>query len=567
MCATTLLRATTVAVLLGLFVASPAAAQLGELDASFAEDGIRVLDNVGVEAAYDAVIQPDGKIVVAGFSPGAGADFSVARLHADGRLDTGFDDDGVAFVDFGGYDQAFAAALQGDGRIVVAGSTTAGGGNGAVARLRPNGMLDTSFGAGDTDGDGKRTIEYFGALGADSSHDVVVQPDGRIVVAGQGGPSTALAVTRLQPNGTDDISFDGDGIAGADAGGAESGRAVALQGDGRIVVAGVTTVSEDILVARFNPAGPADMTRDASFGPLGLGWTTFGFGGYDRATEVLVQGDGRLVVTGSGGTSTALAAVRLNPGGRDFDTSFDGDGTAVAEFGGTETGNAGLLQPDGKIVVVGSTTLSYDIAVARFKAAGRPEATLDTSFGGGGMTMINAGGYDVGWGAALQADGKIVIAGETDRGAVVARLHGDAVPGPGGGPAPGGDDQPPRISRLSLHPRRFAVTGRRPGTRIRFTLSEPADVTMTIERARFGRRVGGICRPAGRSGRRCTLWRRAGRMRHAGGAGANSVRFSGRLQGRHLKAGRHRLRLIAVDAAGQRSQPRRARFTVLRGGR
>jgi hypothetical protein len=160
-----------------------------------------------------------------------------------------------------------------------------------------------------------------------------------------------------------------------------------------------------------------------------------------------------------------------------------------------------------------------------------------------------------------------VIAGETDRGAVVARLHGDPVPGPGGEPAPGGNDRPPRISRLSLRPRRFAVTGRRPGTAIRFTLSEPAVVTMTIERARSSRRVRGRCRPAGRSGRRCMLWRRAGRMRHAGRAGANTMRFSGRIQSRPLKAGRHRLRLIAIDAAGQRSQPRLARFTVLRGGR
>jgi len=271
---------------------------------------------------------------------------------------------------------------------------------------------------------------------------------------------------------------------------------------------------------------------------------------------VLVQPDGKLLIVGSGGSDTALAVTRLNPDGS-FDTSFDNDGTSGADFGGRETGRAALLQPDGKVVLVGSTSLNDDIAIARL----HPNGALDGSFTADGRTTINFGGHDYAYAAALQADGKIVIAGDTTDGALIARLQGEAAsaPVPGGG---AGSDRPPRISRLSLSPSRFRTGGRRSGTSIRFTLSEPARVTGTIERAVAGRRVRGACR-TDRRAKRCTRWRRAGRLRFSGRQGANARRFSGRLAGQPLTAGRHRLRLVAVDAARQRSRPRVARFTVL----
>jgi uncharacterized delta-60 repeat protein len=552
--------AATVLAGLELLLLAPAAGALpGQLDPTFAGDGTRTL--VEFEEAQDVLVQPDGKIVVAGFSPSG--DFTVARLRPDGTPDPSFDDDGVAVVAFGGLDQAYAVARQPDGKIVVAGFTIRLDSNVAVARLHPNGALDTSFHPGGPDGDGRRTIDYGGN---DAALDVVVQPDGRIVVAGHGGP-TALVVTRLRADGADDPSFDGDGTAGLDAGGTELASAVALQPDGKIVVAGERSAGDDILVARFNPTGPADMTLDATFGDGGV--RAFGYGGDDWAGDVLVQPDGKLVVTGSGGPFADLTVTRLDPDSR-FDATFDGDGTAGADFGSFEEGEAALLQPDGKIVVVGSTDLGANVAAARFNATGPADMTLDTGFSADGKTTFHTDGDDYGYGAALQADGKVVIAGENDGGALVARLQGEPPPGGPGRPVAGpgprrgdGGDPAPRISRLSLSRARFAVTGRRRGTRIRFSLSETARVTATIERAGAGRRVRGRCRPAGRRGPRCTLWRPAGRLRLTGRQGANSKRFSGRIAGRLLTPGRYRLRLTAVDAAGQRSRPRAARFTVL----
>lgn len=530
------LRTLLLAALLVLLTsAAPASALPGDLDPTFDGDGIRVLDKLGLQGAQAVLVQPDGKIVFAANANQGGQSFAVARLHRDGALDTSFDDDGVAYV--GLTDNAFARALtlQADGKLVVAGAVN---GDIGVARLRPDGALDASF-----DGDGTRILD-FGAY--EEGLDVLVQPDGKIVVAGYSGPLLApeLVLLRLEPDGALDTSFDGDGVAGVNLGGAENGLAVARQADGRLVVAGVTSVNLDALVARFNRTGPTDLTLDRTFGPSGFGWRTIDYAGDDVAADVLVQPDGKLLVAGFGGSNTALTVTRLHPDGS-FDPGFDADGTAGADFGGRETGTAAMLQPDGRIVLVGTTSLGDDMAVARLQ----PGGALDSTFSTDGRTTISLGADEYGYAVARQADGKIVIVGDTTggtaEGPVVVRLQGDPapVPGPAGGGA--GADDPPRVTRLSVSPRRFRATGRRRGTHVRFRLSERARVTLTFERA-VGRR-----------------WRRAGRLRLSGRQGANARRFSGRLAGHPLNAGRHRLRVLAVDAAGQRSRPRVARFRVL----
>ena len=555
------MRSLLLAALLALLSAAPAAALPGQLDPSFDGDGTKVLDKLGLEGAQSVLIQPDGKLVVAANAANGGGGFAIARLHPDGGVDTGFDDDGVAYVGFGFGTFARAAALQPDGKLVVAGAAD---GDVAVTRLHANGSLDNGFDPGGPDGDGKKIIDF---LGEEEGRDVVVQPDGKIVIVGSAGANAALAVTRLNPDGSFDTTFDGDGVAGVELGGDENGLAVALQPDGKILAGGHTTLDFNVLVARFNRTGPSDATLDPTFGTWG-GWRTIGYGGDDIATDVLVQPDGKVLIAGVGGSNTALTVTRLKPDGS-FDRSFDLDGTSGADFGGSETGTAAVLQPDGKVVLVGSTSLNNDIAVARLQ----PSGALDSSYSADGKTTINLGASEYGYASALQPDGRIVIAGDTingpTEGAVIARLQGDRAPAPGGGPGPGapgpggggaGTDRPPRISRLSLSSTRFRA---RLGTRIRFTLSEPARVIVTIERAAAGRRVRGACRPARPSNRRaprCTRWRRAGRLRLSGRHGANRKRFVGR----SLTAGRHRLRLLAVDAAGQRSRPRVAHFTVLR---
>ena len=237
---------------------------------------------------------PNGKILLAGFSGPEGGNIQVARLKANGALDTTFGTGGKATVDFGGDDFGLAMARQADGRILVAGRSSAAGA--VVARLRANGELDPNFG-----GDGRVTLPGGGSASA-----VLVQPDRRIVVAGNASGSAMMTVTRLTPNGSLDTTFDGDGTATIDFGSlADLANDAVLQPDGRIVVAGYTQADEDVAVARLN----ADGSPDATFGAAGKATVDFGFATFGNA--VALQPNGRIVVAGqrTGGDDFAVARL------------------------------------------------------------------------------------------------------------------------------------------------------------------------------------------------------------------------------------------------------------------
>jgi uncharacterized delta-60 repeat protein len=429
-------RAAMVAAVVAMLAASASAgvahASPGDLDASFDGDGKKTIDYGGDDSANAVALQPDAKIVLAG-GGGPNSDFAVTRLNPVGSFDTSFDGDGTAGADFGGFDYGRAAALQPDGKIVVAGYTTVND-DVAVARFNRDGSLDASFDPGGADGPGKKT---FGYGGNDRARAVLVAPDGKIVVAGTGNANYDFVVTRLNSDGSFDASFDGDGTAGFDFGGVDDGDAVAAQPDGRLVVAGETGIKSDVAVARFNPTGPADMTLDATFD--GDGVTTFGYGGNDGAQALALQPDGKIVVAGYGGG--AVAVTRLLPDGSP-DPTFDGDGSAEIKVGGLgygDIGHAVALAPDGKIVVAGSAEFSddnTDFALVRLQ----PGGALDTTFSFDGKTTLNYGGYDGAAAVALQPDGRIVVAGHTsvNYDIAVARLEGDPPPAKGGGPGAGG---------------------------------------------------------------------------------------------------------------------------------
>jgi uncharacterized delta-60 repeat protein len=232
------------------------------------------------------LVLPNGKLVVAGFSGPEGGDIQAARLKTNGALDTAFGTGGKARVDFGDTEFGFAAARQADGRIVVAGRSLGSGA--VVARLRANGTLDPNF-----DGDGRLTLP-----GGGEARAVLMQPDSKIVVTGNPGLSEVTTVTRLNPNGSPDTTFDGDGTATIDFG---AGGAV-LQPDGKIVVAG--TAQGGIAVARLNANG----SPDATFGAAGK--ATVDFGAATSGNAVALQPNGRIVVAGqrSGGD---FAVARL----------------------------------------------------------------------------------------------------------------------------------------------------------------------------------------------------------------------------------------------------------------
>jgi uncharacterized delta-60 repeat protein len=424
-----------------IVVAQALAAPAG-LDTSFSGDGRRSFgfaNGASSDSGYGVAIQPDGKIVVAGNSvqSGTGDDFAVARLNAGGGLDTSFGDGGrrsFGFANGTGYDFGSGVAIQPDGKIVVAGySEQSGTGfDFAVARLRPGGGLDQSFA-----GDGRRSFGFANGAGADFGSGVAIQPDGRIVVAG--GAGADFAVARLRPGGGLDQSFAGDGrrsFGFANGANVDSGNDVAIQRDGKIVVAGTSDQSgtgDNFAVARMNPGGGLDQ----SF--AGDGRRSFGFANganSDSGAGVAIQPDGRIVVAGNSiqsGTGQDFAVARLRPGGG-LDTSFSGDGRRSFGFANGASGdlaNGVAIQPNGKIVVAGTSDQSgtgNEFAVARLN----PGGGLDQSFSGDGRRSFgfaNGAGADFGRGVALQPNGRIVVAGSsvqsgTGTDFAVARLLG-----------------------------------------------------------------------------------------------------------------------------------------------
>ena len=280
----------------------------GSLDTSFNGTG-KVMTAIG--SSYDAaealVRQPDGKLVAAGHSfNGSNYDFALARYHPNGSLDTSFNGTGKVTTAIGsGQDGALALVLQPDGKLVAAGYST----NGsdalfALARYNPNGSLDASF-----NGTGKVTTAM-GSSDEISVHALALQPDGKLVAAGGGwaGSHNDLALVRYNPNGTVDAGFGTGGTVRTAIAAEDYARGIALQPDGKLVVVDSTrNGSMDFALVRYNPNG----TLDASFGSGGTVTTAIGSED-DRPSAVALQPDGKLVVAGtvSSGSNTSFALVR-----------------------------------------------------------------------------------------------------------------------------------------------------------------------------------------------------------------------------------------------------------------
>ena len=370
-------------------------AAVGTLDPSFGTAGKVGLTGVGFSGA---VLQPDGKVVAVGT---AGGDFVVARFNIDGSADTTFNVTGSRTVDMGGAtDAANAVAIQADGKIVVAGTD---GANFAVLRLNADGSTDTAF-----DADGRVNIDFGGT---DVAKAVVVQGDGRIVVAGTNGTDFALA--RINPaDGSLDTTFTTTGKQMVDLGGvADMANAVAIQSDGKLVVAGTNGL--DFAVIRLNPGGSLDTNFDGD-GKLTLDLG----GGADTARGITLQPDGKIVIVGSNGADFAI--VRLLPADGSLDNTFDIDGKRFVDISGVDNARAVLVQPDGKLVVVGDTGVP-DIAAVRLNGDGG----LDTSFNGTGRALFDLGAADAATAVARTAAGRLVVAGSAGAGdGVLLRLAG-----------------------------------------------------------------------------------------------------------------------------------------------
>ena len=242
--------------------------------------------------------------------------------------------------------------------------------------------------------------------GIDTGYSIALQNDGKILVAGgstDSGSNLHLALVRYNADGSLDSSFSGDGVVIMNTGPESLGFSLTVQSDGKILVAGSCDDGNsggDFLLVRYNANG----SLDSSFS--GDGIVTTDFGGLDIGFSVTTQLDGKILVGGSSGTNFALA--RYNANGS-LDSSFSGDGMVITDFGGSEVGSHVVAQPDGKILVAGVALNGsiWEFALVRYNTDG----SLDTSFSGDGKLLTNFGGNETGCSMTLQADGKILVAG------------------------------------------------------------------------------------------------------------------------------------------------------------
>jgi uncharacterized delta-60 repeat protein len=387
-----------------------ALARAGALDPTFSRDGKVATDfTPRDDFIWGIAIQADGKIVGAGGSDD-GRRFALARYTLDGRLDPTFGGDGRVTTQMTpGRDVIQAIAIQGDGQIVAAGRVGGSGGRYGLTRYNPDGTLDTSFG-----GDGKVMTNLTDRW--DHAWGVAIQTDGKIVAAGASSAAGgAFSVLRYNQDGTLDTTFSTDGKVFTNfTSGDDWAWDVALQADGKIVVAGVAArlhSDKRVALVRYNPDGTLDPTF-AGDGKLVSDFTL----GWDDASGVEIQADGKIVTAGAAGVSGGrLLVLRFDPDGTP-DTTFSGNGVSVKNFTPRDDFAWDLaLQADGKIVAAGTAGVGAgegSVAVARFKTNG----FLDPTFNGDGTVLTDVTpGPDVGTGVAIQSNGAIVVGGEIGR--------------------------------------------------------------------------------------------------------------------------------------------------------
>jgi uncharacterized delta-60 repeat protein len=398
----------------------------GALDTSFDSDGkVTTPIGTGDDGGRAMALQADGKIVVGGYTDAGVSthwDFALVRYNTDGSLDNTFGVNGKVVTPMGAGDDAIAAILiQSDGKIVAAGDAdTTSLGSGvfviALARYDDTGALDATFGTG-----GK----VFTAIGTvnDRGDAAALQSDGKIVVAGRytNGPSDEsayrdIAVIRYGTSGTLDAGFGSGGIVTTQIGSdADEANAVIIQPDGKILVSGFTNngSNDDIALIRYNDDG----TLDSGFGTGGIVTTAIG-SGEEGGLQIRMQTDDKIVMAAYsdvGGGDLDWAVLRYGSTGS-LDGTFGTSGITVTSFGtGFDAPLQCLISSDGKILLAGwgSNGSDLDFALARYTSSG----ALDATFGSGGKLVTPIGpGDDFGFGMAMQSDGKIVLAGESNNG-------------------------------------------------------------------------------------------------------------------------------------------------------
>ncbi|GIK39657.1 MAG: hypothetical protein BroJett011_34900 [Chloroflexota bacterium] len=400
----------------------------GDLDPTFGNDGV-VTTTIGSQSFGRAVVlQPDGKIVVAGYSGGSQA-FALARYNSNGNLDDAFGNGGIVTTTIGYGGQGNNIILQSDGKIVVAGYSSDGFKDSfTLARYTITGTLDNEFGKGGV------ITTPIGNSSA-TKHGIAIQSDSKIVMAGyhQDGSQQVIALTRHTITGSLDSNFGNSGIVTTSIGSNVYGRDVAVQPDGKILVTG-SSDSSLVLICYTNSGD-----LDNIFGKGGIVTTSIGSTSWGE--DVVLQSDGKILVAGtisSSGKST-FALVRYTITGS-LDSTFGSAGVVTTSIGSTAIGWAAAVQPNNKIVVTGPVAdgIQQVFGLVRYNGHG----SLDTTFGNNGIVTTTLDNYPYSLDVAVQPDdGRILVIGQSGLSFALARYLGDT-PNPTSIPPSGGTIYP-----------------------------------------------------------------------------------------------------------------------------
>lgn len=429
--------------LLGLFplLSITAMAQrAGTPDTSFSGDGVAQITfadyNLGASVTGGVAIQSDNKIVLAGkvqrsSGKSAVSDFALARFNADGMIDENFGSGGKVTTHVRDFEEPGSIAVQPDGKILIGGYSTNGANDDfALIRYNANGSLDASFNQTGivlaTFDDPTFTIDFI--------EDIILQPDGKIIAVGGTSPFGAgsrydFAAMRFNTDGSLDTSFNGTGkIKFSLDANHDWAHGVVLQPDGKIVIFGEILQNHTLGIARLNANGTFDNSFDQD-GKVIILIPNSEF----YPSEAALQIDNKFLITGnliSGGNNTDFAVIRVNNNGT-LDSGFGSGGVSRTDFGVNDAANHVVIQPNGKIFAVGmahGAPNNPDFGVARYNPDGSP----DNSFGTNGKIARDLGNNfnDFGTSAAVQKDGKIVVAGTSGTNFAVARYAGNAITQP-----------------------------------------------------------------------------------------------------------------------------------------
>jgi uncharacterized delta-60 repeat protein len=337
------------------------------LDTSFNGTGYRVyFFNPDGSVGRSVAIGADGKIVLGGSTLLAAqlGSFAAMRANTDGSPDTGFDSDGFAVRTLGTLDRGDTTLIQPDGKVLLAGERFSATSNNdlVVLRFNADGTPDATF-----DGDGVAELVRPGVTD-EHLYDMKLLPDGKIVLVGTTDQSTAtgqnaptdIFVTRLNANGSVDTTLAGGFLTIRFDGVSEAANSVLVQPDGKMVLGGFVFagVSNDYLLMRITPTGMLDTT----FGDGGTGFTiTPVTTGSDAIVSMAFQSDGKILAGGSG------RVVRYTASGV-LDTSFASSGIANPNQSVNQ-----IIVTDGDKFLVGGRVSGTALAVSRFNANGTPD--------------------------------------------------------------------------------------------------------------------------------------------------------------------------------------------------